>query len=223
MITVVLHLLGFRVNLKKSDLIPSKRITHLGFTFDAEFMTVTLPEDKVAKIKTMVSSTVERGSILVKQLQVLMGTLEAARPAVRVAPLHYRKTQSLLVTATKRKWPRKRTLALSEDIRDELRWWIHSLDDFKSSPMRDPPADISIWSDASTNEGCGWGGHSSLGTTSQGVWTEEECELHINVLETLGVLNVVEALLPPGKVAAHFVDNTTAVAYIRNFGGTKSR
>ena len=31
------------------------------------------------------------------------------------------------------------------------------------------------------------------------------------------------SLLPPGKVAAHFIDNTTAVAYVRNFGGTKSR
>ena len=47
--------------------------------------------------------------------------------------------------------------------------------------------------------------------------------MHINVLETLGALRVVEALLPPNCTAAHFIDNTTAVAYVRNFGGTKSK
>ena len=116
----------------------------------------------------------------------------------------------------------KKTLDISSDMRKELTWWIDSLLSNRSSPMRDPPADISIWSDAATNEGCGWGGHTSLGTTVQGVWTEEERELHINVLETLGAVNVVEALLPPDTIAAHFIDNTTAVAYVRNFGGTKS-
>ena len=89
--------------------------------------------------------------------------------------------------------------------------------------MRNPPADISIWSDAVTSDGCGWGGYSSLGGSAQGVWTKKEREMHINVLETLGALKVVEALLPKGVSAAHFIDNTTAVAYIRNMGGTKSK
>ena len=89
--------------------------------------------------------------------------------------------------------------------------------------MRDPPADIEIWSDAATSEGCGWGGYTSLGTSAQGTWSEEERKMHINVLETLGAVNVVEALLPPGRVAAHYIDNMTAVAYVRNFGGTKSK
>ena len=47
--------------------------------------------------------------------------------------------------------------------------------------------------------------------------------MHINVLETLGAAKVVEALLPPNTMAAHFIDNTTAVAYVKNFGGTKSK
>ena len=47
--------------------------------------------------------------------------------------------------------------------------------------------------------------------------------MHINVLETLSALNVVEALLPHGSSVAHFIDNTTAVAYIRNMGGPSPR
>ena len=221
--TIILQLLGFRVNVDKSDLVPSQRITHLGFEFDSVAMTVTLPMEKVNKVKGLVSAVIDRGSVTVKQLQTLMGTLEATRPAVRTAPLHYRRTQALLVLATKKDWAMSKVLSISMEIEKELEWWIFSLEDFRSSPMRDPPADISIWSDAATNEGCGWGGYTSLGTTAQGVWTEKERELHINVLETLGAVNVVEALLPPDTTAAHYIDNTTAVAYVRNFGGTKSK
>ena len=219
---LILQLLGFRVNLDKSDVVPSQQITHLGFVFNTVDMTVSLPLDKVAKIRGMVSSTLSRGTATVKQLQQLMGTLESTRPAVRIAPLHYRKVQGLLVKATKKDWPMNKVLSLSDSVKEELSWWVSSLESFRSSPMRDPPVDISIWSDAATSEGCGWGGYTSLGASAQGVWTDKERELHINVLETLGAVNVVEALLPPNKTAAHFIDNTTAVAYVRNFGGTKS-
>ena len=220
---LILHLLGFRVNFEKSDLVPSQRVTYLGFEFDSVEMTVSLPMAKVEKIGALVRKVVDAGSLSVKELQCLMGSLESTRPAVRVAPLHYRRTQALLVTATKKKWPTKKILVISELVKKELMWWSQSLPSCRSSPMRDPPADISIWSDAATSEGCGWGGHSSLGDTVQGVWSEKERELHINVLETMGAVNVVEALLPRDTTAAHFIDNTTAVAYVRNHGGTKSK
>ena len=223
MMILVLHLLGFKVNFKKSDLVPSQRVTYLGFIFDTISMTVSLPEEKVRKIESLTASFLGKEFITVKQLQVLMGTLESTRPAVRVAPLHYRKTQALLVLATRRKWSMKRALVISQGIKDELTWWVRELSNHSSSPMRDPPAQISIWSDAATSEGCGWGGHSSLGQTAQGVWSESERSLHINVLETMGAVKVVEALLPKDTVAAHYIDNTTAVAYVRNFGGTKSK
>ena len=101
---LIQHLLGFRVNFSKSDLVPSQRVTYLGFEFDSVEMTVTLPMEKVRKIGAMAAGAVERGSILVKELQCLMGSLESNKLAVSVAPLHYRRTLALLVLATKRKW-----------------------------------------------------------------------------------------------------------------------
>ena len=90
LVIVVLHLLGFRVNMKKSDLIPSQTIVHLGFEFNTVNMTVSLPMEKVNMIRGMVRATIDRGTVTVKQLQKLMGTLESTRAAVRVAPMHYR-------------------------------------------------------------------------------------------------------------------------------------
>ena len=220
---IILHLLGFRVNFKKSDLSPSQKATYLGFEFDTLEMTVSLPWSKVEKIQSLASSALFQGSISVKKLQKLMGTLESSRPAVRTAPLHYRKLQELLVRATKKKWPMKRIIPFPPSAQAEPTWWRDSLPSFRSSPMRDPPVDISIWSDAVTKEGMGWGGYSSEGRFIQGTWSDEERDFHINVLETIAAHRVMDALLGRDMVAAHYIDNTTSVAYIRNFGGARSK
>ena len=60
---LVLHLLGFRVNLGKSDLIPSQKITHLGFELDTIEMTVALLVAKVQMVVGKVTSIIECGSI----------------------------------------------------------------------------------------------------------------------------------------------------------------
>ena len=39
----------------------------------------------------------------------------------------------------------------------------------------------------------------------------------------MGTAKVIESLLLSNTTAAHYIDNTTAVCYVRDFGGTKSR
>ena len=65
----ILHLLGFRVNFDKSDLIPAQRVTYLGFEFDSTTMTVSLPIDKVDKIGAMARRFIQKGAISVKEFQ----------------------------------------------------------------------------------------------------------------------------------------------------------
>ena len=43
---LVLSCLGYEVNFKKSSLVPSTRIEHLGFIFDTNLMTIEVPEKK---------------------------------------------------------------------------------------------------------------------------------------------------------------------------------
>ena len=45
------HSLGFTVNVEKSLLTPSRQIVHLGFVLDTTAYTVSLPAEKVDKIK----------------------------------------------------------------------------------------------------------------------------------------------------------------------------
>jgi hypothetical protein len=219
---ILLHLFGFRVNWKKSDLIPSQKITYLGFDFCTLTMTISLPISKVIAIQKILEGPLSTGSVTVKGLQRILGTLESTRPAVTTAPLHYRAAQALLVIATKRKWEDSRILSLSSAIFQEFLWWSEELLHHRSSPIRPPIVDLSLWTDAASVAGTGWGGHSSDGRMIQGLWSDSERDLHINTLETRAARLVVEALLPPGQAAALYIDNTTAIAYIRNFGGARS-
>ena len=68
------------------------------------------------------------------------------------------------------------------------------------------------WGAVSKNETCG------------GQWTEEEKQQHIDVLELQAICFGLKSLLN-NAVDSHIriiSDNTTAVAYINNFGGVKS-
>jgi integrase len=59
----------------------------------------------------------------------------------------------------------------------------------------------------------------------QGLWTETEKELHINVLELVAAWRVLEAFVQHIENSHVMIasDNTTTVAYIRKQGGTRSQ
>ena len=79
---------------------------------------------------------------------------------------------------------------------------------------------LELWSDASD---VGWGAHLDEQVTS-GLWAPEEGDLSINARELLAVeraLRWFAPLLVCSSVAI-FADNSTAISYLRNQGGTHS-
>ena len=80
--------------------------------------------------------------------------------------------------------------------------------------------DLDFWSDASD---VGWGVHLGPDVVS-GLWSPEEACVSINTRELLavekGLLRFQASLV--GPTVAVFVDNSTAVAYLRKLGGTRS-
>ena len=88
----------------------------------------------------------------------------------------------------------------------------------KSLVLRKP--DLSIESDASL---IGWGA-SSQGMRTGGPWSPEEKNYHINCLELLAATLAVKTFLKgqTDKQVLLRMDNSTAVAYINNLGGTVS-
>ena len=105
----------------------------------------------------------------------------------------------------------------------KINWWLENLSLCNGRSIKNPPIDLHIYSDASL---IGWGAHC---TTSDfihhGQWNKDDDFLHINALELKAILFAVKhfaVLYPNSKHIAIHSDNSSAVAYINNFGGIRS-
>ena len=98
---LVLLCLGWEVNWEKSTLVPTHKLTHLGFMIDTESMTATLPDAKISRLQTFAKTTLVEKSVSVHNAERLLGLMESVRPVVPLAAFHYRGLQKQLL---KTKW-----------------------------------------------------------------------------------------------------------------------
>ena len=90
---------------------------------------------------------------------------------------------------------------------------------YLSKPIAIPPHTVTLFTDALS---FGWGAQLN-DNHANGLWTEEEGWLHINALELKAVYFGLRSLLQVEHCHVRvMIDNTTAVAYVNNMGGTKS-
>ena len=109
--------------------------------------------------------------------------------------------------------------ASMECLRD-LQWWVHLPRLSLGVSLCQVSPDLHFWSDASD---VGWGAHLDRQIAS-GLWDTHQAALSINARELLAVqlgLHQFQSSLQ-GRTVAVFCDNTTAVAYLRKEGGTRS-
>ena len=221
LVVTLLRSLGFTIILKKSLLIPTQVLTFLGFKIDSLCMMISLPAEKANKILDCCHRLLVFQGITLRNLASLIGLLESSRPAIWRAPLHFRHLQSDLIRGLQMNQESNNAfIALSLSARVELAWWLKHTLNANGSPVLLPPPDIIITTDASKK---GWGAvHQSLQTN--GRWSQRESLHHINYLELKASLLALKTFL---KGKSHItvslqLDNTTAISYINNKGGTCS-
>ena len=116
--------------------------------------------------------------------------------------------------------PLDNLLPWTEMIFAHLDWWQNPANIMKGADL--PPKDhsIQLFTDAS-NEG--WGSHLEQSST-QGLWSEQEKRLHINVLELKEVSPALRQFKDQcqNQTVLVAMDNSTVVAYINIQGGTHS-
>ena len=116
--------LGFLINKEKSEFQPQQRIDFLGYTVDSIEMTLSLPRDKVLKIKETCKEILSDQSVTVRKLAQLIGKLTATNQAILAAPLHYRNLQSLKTKALHSGGHYDHRVILDQDSITEINWWI---------------------------------------------------------------------------------------------------
>ena len=214
--------LGIVINEKKSDLVPSQSAKYLGMTIDTGAGKVFPSLARVEKFLTVAERFCSMQSPPAQLWQVILGHLASLERLVPHGRLRMRSLQWHL----KSQWspesdPPSLPVALPEEARRDLSWWMVRDHLFVGVRFGTPAPDLHLYSDASSS---GWGAH-LLDQNVSGVWSAQEKLLHINLLEMKALFLALQAFQE--DVAGHHVtamcDNSTVVAYVNKQGGTVSR
>lgn len=217
---VLLQKLGFCVNYEKSVLTPTRNIEYLGNIIDTISMTVSLPARRVEKITDACNRLLRKSKETIREVARVTGLLVAAIPAVEMGKLHYRKVEMEKIAALQVAGGNfDRWMPITEAMKSDLCWWIDNITTQDRKIFR-PGTDINLYTDASN---IGWGCHLNQRCTGGG-WSSGERSLHINALELKAIFLSLQTFSHElvGKHIRVFCDNTTAINYVNEMGGTKS-
>ncbi|KAG1039011.1 hypothetical protein G6F43_012596 [Rhizopus delemar] len=211
--------LGFLFKESKSHLTPTQQIDHLGFTINTKNMSLSVPASKRGDIRREALKMLKTKTCSLRHLSSFIGKTQATTPAVFPARLRTRellqlKNQYLRQGAT---W--NTSITLTPLACQNLHWWVNHLSKWNGLSFLPETPTQEVFTDASDS---GWGIIVNNKITS-GTWTAEELEQHINYRELLVIWKCVTMKRLQGQVLRIYCDNTSAIAYVRHFGGTRSQ
>lgn len=217
---IMLRKLGFVVHPKKSNFNPCQEIKFLGFILNSERMTVSPSPNKAASIAECIKSLLAKTKPTIRNLAEVIGKIVAVFPGCQYGPLHYRKLEQQKIEALRAaKGDYDSLITISRETKVELLWWIDNIHKVSKPVLKTNP-DTTLSSDASLS---GWGAAYN-GQSTGGRWSHDEATHHINVLELKAAYFALQTFFSKSE-NMHIrilIDNTTAVAYINNMGGSHS-
>ena len=227
-VSAILHSMGIRMrrylddwlvqsNSRESllrDLHPSQVVQYLGVIIDSTSFRASPSEERISRLQSTAAEFQSCASPPASLWLSLLGVLSSLAHLVPGGRLSMRSLQLCLHRSWDRQDLEDPVYASMECLRD-LQWWLH----LPRLSLGVSP-DLHFWSDASD---VGWGAHFDRQIAS-GLWDTHQAALSINAWELLAVqlgLHQFQSSLQ-GRTVAVFCDNTTAVAYLRKEGGTRS-
>ena len=211
--------LGWVINFEKSDLIPSQQFEFLGMSLDTVKGTVTPCPRRVDNMLSRVQALPSATHVSKKSLLQLQGTMVSLGDLVKLGKLRRRPFQQVVRALDLHKGLNT-VIPTTPDLKKSVEWW--SIRRHLTTPVSylKNRETVTVVTDAST---VGWGA-TVMDTPLRGVWSEPERRLHINCLEMLAVLRVLQ--LSPGslrhKHMSLHTDNMTVRSYLLKQGGTVS-
>ena len=213
------HELGIVVNPQKSNLVPSQVVQYLGVVINAETFRASPSQERISRLLSTAAEFRSSASPPASLWLSLLGVLSSLAHLVPGGRLRMRSLQLCL----HRSWDRRdlsAPVSVSAECLRDLQWWLHLPRLSLGVSLCQVSPDLDFWSDASD---VGWGAHLDHQVAS-GLWDSHQAALSINTRELLaiklGLLQFQSSLR--GHTVAVFCDNTTAVAYLRKEGGTRS-
>ncbi|KAL0152267.1 hypothetical protein M9458_051990, partial [Cirrhinus mrigala] len=218
-----LECLGLKVNLPKSMLHPSRKISFLGAIFDSTQLRAMVVPERALLIQQLAGSFRAGARFPLKRFQRMLGLMASASPVLELGLLRMRPLQRWLKPRVPPHAWRHGRLHVSVDRAcvkalapwKDLQWYKRGV------PLGLVCRRKVVTTDASNR---GWGALCD-GSPAFGLWSKAEEGFHINCLEMLAVCHALCAFLPDLK--GHHVlvcsDSMTVVSYINRQGGLSSR
>ena len=213
--------LGIVVNHEKSNLEPSQRVSYLGMLLDTVESKAFPVQKRISRLLEVANEFRLRPAPSAGLWLRLLGHLASLEKLVPGGRSRMRNLQ----------WNLKRAWSASEDDMEDcvlvsslslqdLDWWCQEENLTRGVSLVAPQPQVFLSTDASK---VGWGAH-LLDFCASGLWHEDEIDEHINQLELKAILHGLRSFQDQlqGKTVALLADNSTALAYVRNQGGTQS-
>ncbi|KAH9631118.1 hypothetical protein HF086_008620 [Spodoptera exigua] len=199
-------------------MIPSKICTFLGFVLDSENFQITLPTEKITRLKSEIQKFSNVNRCKIREFARLVGTLVSVCPAVEYGWLYTKLFERIKYLNLKSDDNYDRYMNLPVILQPDLKWWYAALHK-PFSKIREDCYSLEIFSDASNT---GWGAACGEDRAS-GLWSPQDRTQHINFLEIQAAffgLKVFAKELSNCQILLR-VDNTTAISYINRMGGVQ--
>ena len=216
----LLQELGWTVNWKKSNLIPSQQVDFLGLHFDLNKYLVAPPETFRVAIQNMCCQLKSGQQLTARMISSINSKVTHFAPFIHQGRLHLRYLQFWL----NRQWAQasqswEHRITLDQDYLSRLQWFSRQ-EVTSGVPINFREATTFFFTDASL---MGWGA-SWNDLHISGQWPENVRTRHINWLELVAVRLAIQhwGHLWQGQVVRVYSDNSTTVSYIRKQGGTRS-
>ena len=210
---------GFVIHPTKSVFDPVQILPYLGFVLNSIDMTVTISPERASKLHAAACLVRDSERVAIRRVAELVGMMVSSFPEVELGPLFYRLLDNEKSAALKTNHGNfDATMTVSQNAKSDIDWWIENVE-YTANPIQRGKPCLVLQSDASN---LGWGGTCN-GRVTGGNWTLKGKEQHINVLELRAALFTLQSFCKDLR-DCHIrleLDNTTAVAYVNNMGGTK--
>ena len=208
-----------RVNLEKSSLIPSQDSTYLGMRINSLISRVFPTQGRLQKLASLLEEFLSSHSPSALLWMSLLGTMSSLTLLIPGARLRMRSLQIIL----RKSWDfhhEAQKITYGTSCLGDLQWWSDASNLTPGVPLEVPHPDIHLYTDASDQ---GWGATLQSMEVS-GIWSPPQSSLSINHRELIAVGLALQYFLPfvEGRTVAIFTDNTTAISYLKKFGGTRS-
>lgn len=212
----LLQSLGFIINKEKSALHPNTNCKFLGFIIDTEKLQISLPNEKIHKIKKEIDKFKILTRCKVREFARLVGLLTSACPAVEYGWLYTKELERCKYLNIKEDNNYDKYMTIPPSILPDLAWWSRVISN-SVNKIKQNEYCLVIYSDASTT---GWGAACEEKRAS-GMWSDSERSRHINYLEILAAffgLKIFAKSCYNCQILLR-IDNTTAISYINRMGG----